>query len=573
MSRLAGVFYFDFRPVLAAGPFANGGGPLFTAPGVAMIRGTVSPAGNACAVDGRLDDGGAGSGAECPAATLAAAYERSGVAGLRPLVGDWSAALWDAGRRSVVLASDYAGIRPLYFCREAGRLLWSSSLAELVRWSGASRLDEQYAGRFLLRGSVAFRTPYAGIEPVTPGEAVAISAEGIRRERFWDVPADRDVRLRADADYEERLLELFREGVAARVRGHARVAAEVSGGLDSSSVASMAARLGTDLTTFSYTDAETAEDKFFSLVERYCGRPAVHLPLSDLAFAAPDQTGGAAPAYWEPRYRGLAAQLNRLGATALLTGQFGDFAMGNLQDDSDQVARYLRRGHLGAAGREAYAWSQALRVPIYPILWRALRLAFSQWTPGLTEELSPVMLTSPAASDSLSPTLRPRLEPPDSRRELSWRSAPPECRRRFRALAEMLQARTLQTPEALLPFAYAHPFAHRPLVEFAMSIPPGQLCRPGEPRRLMRRAFAGLLPEPVLKRRSKGDYGPVFRRALVPMAHAMLRDVKGIRIVEMGFADRESLVARLERYTQGLECNEAQLRHMILFEFWVREAW
>ena len=72
--------------------------------------------------------------------------------------------------------------------------------------------------------------------------------------------------------------------------------------------------------------------------------------------------------------------------------------------------------------------------------------------------------------------------------------APPERRKHFHALSMMLELRTLQAPEPLQHLDYTHPFAHRPLVEFLMSVPADVLCRPGEPRRLMRRALSDQWP-------------------------------------------------------------------------------
>jgi asparagine synthase (glutamine-hydrolysing) len=134
----------------------------------------------------------------------------------------------------------------------------------------------------------------------------------------------------------------------------------------------------------------------------------------------------------------------------------------------------------------------------------------------------------------------------------------------------MLQSRLLQAPEPMQHLAFAHPFAHRPLVEFMLGIPPSVVCRPGEPRRLQRRAFADLLPPRVLNRRSKAAFTDAYVRALIPLAQAMLRNPDGIQIVERRFVDRQSLLSRLERFTQGLECNQFQLRNVILYEFWLR---
>src|SRR5947209_15369688 len=78
------------------------------------------------------------------AALALAAYRRWGVAGLAHIVGDWSLVVRDAATDAIVLASDYAGVRPLYYCRRPGRVHWSFPLESLLRTIDVPQLDEQY---------------------------------------------------------------------------------------------------------------------------------------------------------------------------------------------------------------------------------------------------------------------------------------------------------------------------------------------------------------------------------------------------------------------------------------------
>jgi len=297
VSRLAGVWYFDSRPVTqppAALPIER----PFVAPGLAMNVDTVGPDGSACAWDGRLDRDEAAT----PAHVALELYRTRGATGLRELVGDWSVAIWDAVGRSAVLASDFAGVRPLYYYCDAERLLWSSSLAALVEAAGADELDDRYVAAFLSLSDPEGRTPYKGIRATPPGCAVRVSAGEIRVERFWDVPLGPEVRLTGGA-YEERLRELFREAVAVRVRSHQHVLAELSGGLDSSSIVCMAAQLNAPLTTISYTHPGATDEPYIRAVEQAYGISALHIDVAECPFVSPAHTGGAAPGWWESRGR------------------------------------------------------------------------------------------------------------------------------------------------------------------------------------------------------------------------------------------------------------------------------
>jgi hypothetical protein len=133
----------------------------------------------------------------------------------------------------------------------------------------------------------------------------------------------------------------------------------------------------------------------------------------------------------------------------------------------------------------------------------------------------------------------------------------------------MLELRQLQIPEPLRHLDYTHPFAHRPLVEFLMSVPANVLCAPGEPRRLMRSAFSGYWPAKLRERRSKGVFNTPWQVALQPLVRT-LACTKQLQVVERGIVDRASVTSRLERLSHGLDCNEHQLRQIIMLELWLR---
>src|SRR5678815_1209479 len=115
-----------------------------------------------------------------------ATYDRWGAAGLVQLIGDWSLVLRD--HESTVLASDFAGVRPLYYHVQDGRVQWSSSLQSLVEETGITDLDEQYIAGFLTFGGCANRTPYKDIYSVPPGHTVCVSSKGTTIRRFWSMP-------------------------------------------------------------------------------------------------------------------------------------------------------------------------------------------------------------------------------------------------------------------------------------------------------------------------------------------------------------------------------------------------
>jgi hypothetical protein len=322
----------------------------------------------------------------------------------------------------------------------------------------------------------------------------------------------------------------------------------------------------------SYLWRNSIDESFVREVEEYCGIDGVHISTHTTPVISAAQAGTAAPVVFAPLHTSVSKIAAGLGARVILTGQNGDLTMGNWFDDSLQVAANLRRFRLGGACKEALAWSKILGVPVYFTLARAFRAA-------LPASISPaVVYTKPDGSyaprceeTSLAGSLLRATASGDTRDLLSkdWMAARPERRKHFRALSVMLDLRTLQVPEPLQQLDYTHPFAHRPLVEFLMTIPPDVLCGPGEPRRLMRRALSGLWPPKLRKRRSKGLFGVPCHEALQPLVRDLLRGGE-LHVVEHGFVDRASFVSRLERSASGVDCNEVQLQRIVLLEIWLR---
>lgn len=518
-------------------------------------------------------------GATSNAAIAGAIYERWGVDGLVHLIGDWSVVIRNLADGSSVLASDFAGVRPLYYHVDGGHVLWSSRLETLVALTEISELDEQYIAGFLMCGGYPNHTPYKGIYSVPPGHAVCVTSERTAIRRFWSMPVGDTIRYRNGRRYEEELSELFRAAVAVRLQTGSPIIAELSGGLDSSSVVCVATDLmrrgavqATGLTGVSFVWDNSLDVPFIRDVAAHCGIECLEIPTQKVPIIAERQVGEVAPEPFQPLRRSIAAIARELNAKTILTGQAGDLMMGNWFDDSLQVAKSLRSFRLDRAFVEALAWSKLLRVPIYKIGWQAIKAC-------LPPSLSPSQMYTAADGSYAPKSVETSLTTgfcgrtggfdSDGLFSNSWKYAPPERRKHLRTLAMMLELRQLQIPEPLQHLDYTHPFAHRPLVEFLMSVPADILCGPGEPRRLMRSAFSDYWPAKLRARRSKAVFNTPWQAALRPLAR-VLAGAKQLQVVERGIVERASLTSRLDRLGNALDCNEHQLRQIIMLELWLR---
>ena len=511
------------------------------------------------------------------AAIACAAYERWGAEGFVHLIGDWSLVIRDHRSRTTVLASDFAGVRPLYYHMRNGKVRWSNRLQQLAAASDFCELDEQYIAGFLMYGGCPNRTPYRGIYSVPPGSAVCVSSNETKTSRFWSMPTGDTIEYQNEQRYEEEVRALFREALIARLQTDAPVIAELSGGLDSSSVACVATELlrrrtvpAKQLSGVSFVWPNSLDEPFIREVESHCEIDGVQFSTHKVPIVTESKVGEAMPEAFQPFRTAIATRARELNAKTVLTGQAGDLMLGNWFDDSLQIASRLRDFRPRHACAEALAWSKLLRLPIYQILWRGIQAALpSAWSPAAIYTATDGSYTPKSVETSLTTRFSERISDSENYVSSAWKSAPPERRKHFRTLTTMLELRHLQVPEPLQHLDYTHPFAHRPLVEYLMSVPAQILCRPGEPRRLMRLAFADFWPSKLRERRSKGVFNIPWQTALRPLARMLLQSQR-LQVVEREFVNFESVRSRLERLCHGLDCNEYQLRQIILLELWLR---
>lgn len=177
------------------------------------------------------------------AAFILAAYQAWGDDCARRLLGDFAFILWDAGRRSLFCARDGLGQRVLFYHASAARIALATSAQAVAALPDVRpRLNEQKVADFLVLYQEPDHTYFEGIRRVPAGHTLVANRDGIKTDRFWSPEPKRSILLGSDQEYVEGFRQVFGEAVRARVRCQAQVGVMVSGGLDSSSVAAVAAR-------------------------------------------------------------------------------------------------------------------------------------------------------------------------------------------------------------------------------------------------------------------------------------------------------------------------------------------
>jgi asparagine synthase (glutamine-hydrolysing) len=455
-------------------------------------------------------------------ALLAYAYRAWGRELQAHVLGEYAAVVYDAQARIALITHDALGIAPLFYARRGGGVAFATSIVDLVDDVAAADLDDEYLAGFLASGVMTGeRTPYASIKRVLPGQSLWWSDGEPRVVRTWDLADVPPVRCRDDGEYEERFRTLLAAGVRAARDPSGPTWISLSGGLDSSSVASVAAsddaRGLAAYSTMCHTWRHADEARWMrEVVDRYT-LPwhtldiEAMLPFSRLPGAfhgEPTHT-----VVGEAQIQAENDLLRSHGARVMLSGHGGDVVLcASAGDVPQHLADPLFDGNPRAALRALHAWRHGARDGRSQSYW-LLR--------GLVQPAVEHLRGNRARSGD-----RPPLPPWFARdyartmrlERYAARNVTPRCRQPGRQASWhglwMMSMAFATMPQRRMTYAMRSPLLYRPLVEFMCAIPWEQKLRPRCDRYLQRRALAGVLPELVRRRASKGSGSPALVEGL-----------------------------------------------------------
>jgi asparagine synthase (glutamine-hydrolysing) len=265
--------------------------------------------------------------------TIVHLYEEKGEACLADLRGMFAFVLWDKNRRRLFAARDRLGIKPLYFSEHDGAYWLSSELKTIVHVAGLSPSLRPASVLEFLHYSHAIdqrHTPVEEVRRVLPGEFVIADESGFRLERYWTPRFGGDPGIANRSDGE--ILATLDGAVRMHLRSDVPVGVLLSGGLDASTLAALAARVGTNYSAISagYSGNHAVDERRQAgATARYLGLPFIEVESNVADFRAHfsalvkycDEPVGdiAAMAQWA-----LYRQARSLGFKVLLSGLGGD---------------------------------------------------------------------------------------------------------------------------------------------------------------------------------------------------------------------------------------------------------
>ncbi|MGH9738433.1 MAG: asparagine synthase-related protein [Candidatus Acidiferrales bacterium] len=508
-------------------------------------------------------------------------YAKEGSASLlNRMIGDFALAIWDPRRKRLVLARDPVGTVTLFYCAIGDFISWSSSLDYLLKISRITpTIDDQYVADFLLRETDLVSTPFREFRQVCPGEEIVFEPGKQDSRRYWKVDPSRSLTYKNDVEYQSQFLELFGRSLKRRMRDSKVVAAELSGGFDSSSIICVANSLKKDsggssahdvrTVSFIYDLSQTAnESHYIDVVEQALGVQGLHIRESQWQPDLPPDAAymGAIPRFamfYDNMFKQVVDFMKSIGSNVLLRGTGGDHLMWSQVDFPPQLPDLLRQLRLIDLHKGLRDWGISLQLTYWSLLSESLRRCVAGHRTRFLR--SPNRL-----SQVLHREIRRRRYVVDEWKQL--------CQGRCGSVARGEQIKSLfgailaVAIDNYRPFQIevSFPYLDRDLIEFCLAVPISRLIQPASTRVLHKHAMKDILPAKLLARRGKATSDEIYGRTLARLHPQIIEMFKDSIVISRGYVEKAALDEEIARIPYGNCIDMHLLLRVVSLEAWFR---
>ena len=529
--------------------------------------------------------------------TIVHAYEQWGDECVHRFRGMFAFALWDAPKRRLLLVRDRLGVKPLYWAIHGDTLLFGSEIKALLA-SGLldarpneAALPELLSTRYISGDDTLFR----GIRKLLPGHLLVFERGQVSTRQYWDVPlGPQDDRGRAPADRQRhKVVDEFRglleESVRLRLMSDVPLGMFLSGGIDSSAVAALMARMiDRPLQTFSvaFQDRAYNELTYAREVARAIGADSHDVVIDDGDFFRalprlvwhedePIAHSSSVPLYF-------VSSLARQHVTVVLTGEGSDellagygkypritwnWRAGTVYERTvprrlrEAVSRHIVPALPGRPGRYARRSFLAMdRTPEAMFLDNFASIRLDEQRRLLAARLQASVDPAAAYGSSMASFNRP-----NGHSTLLDRLLYADIKT---YLVELLMKQDQMSMATSIESRV--PFLDHKLVEFAAALPDSWKLSGLTTKRILREAMRGVLPESILNRPKMGfpvPFGAWVRGGWNSVARDVLLDR---RSRERGVVDPVAVERLLIDHAAGRTDGADRLWSLLNLELWYR---
>lgn len=482
---------------------------------------------------------------------LLAAYARFGADMPSKLIGDFALAIYDPSDNVLFLARDHLGVRPLYIAQSETCFAFASNKPALLAlpWVDSSPNDQWLADTLSLTITGDGDSAYQGILTLQPAHWLRVKDGREEIRRYWQLEPGREAAPATDEAYVERFKALLTQSVECRLRSCGPSACELSGGLDSASIAALAAKSlalrGERLPAYSHllppelnrTDLPIVDEKrwidpLLALQPNIAHHPVYSRDLGIVAALERSVAthAGLARDDMVTFSEELFQSLRRNDIRTLLSGYGGDqLVTGHGTGWQEELVK--SRSWAGV-WHEVCARSKHFRGRVRGLLSILKHGYFKRTFPSWNKQLLRTAINPAFAEANRYP-----------KRYYEYPIRPRRGSVRERECAVIQSAEIVHRIEhsavsaATYGVEYRYPLLDIRLLEFCLSLPTNQKMRNGMRRRMIRLATVGILPDALRLRDDKSI------NAVPALPHRMVRDSGELRLLLEQFR-REGALAR-----------------------------
>jgi asparagine synthase (glutamine-hydrolysing) len=503
---------------------------------------------------------------------LLAGWEKLGDDIWRLLRGPFAVAIWDPRSRALTLARDHLGLNVVMWHRSQRFFAFATMPTGLFAFAGVPReLSEEKLADFLVLNHADHEaTIYRDVFRVPPAHVMQVWPDGsTKQRRYWSPTEIKPVRLSSDQAYADGLRACLDLAVRRQMRSAHPVGCLLSGGLDSSSVAALAARALAEknerLVTFTgvprrgfddpvpaghYADetpyveaiARAVQNVDVTYVPNDAGDAFAELERFFIALEGPVRNPANLGWILE-----ILRQAHAQGRRVLLGGLFGNYTIS--WNGWSQAVTHLKHGRLLTAYRQ---WDLYYRRTPYS-RWNALRRLFIEplvpaqlgnWAdrrrhPGRMAAWQDHAAIRPDFAAAMAVNVRAQ----KAGHDFLYRMRQDE---RIRGLTQVDYVGDWHAAEkAVTGVEVRDPTADIDVISYCYGVPPEQYLAEGIDRSLIRRAMWGLLPKMVLTKRLSGLQTPDWYEKLGSQRGELARQIA--ELSESALVRRVIDLVRLER--------------------------
>ncbi|MDE5833400.1 MAG: asparagine synthase (glutamine-hydrolyzing) [Desulfovibrio sp.] len=537
---------------------------------------------------------------------ILAAYARYGRDCVDWLEGMFAFALWDREKRTLFCARDHFGKKPFYYTIQKGLFAFASDLASLTTLRATAGFNFSLSPKALMRYLAYEYVPtpecvYKEVRVLEPASWLALENGGISGGRYWDLPWPEAVMPGDEEETAAELRTLMNNAVASRMISDVPLGIFLSGGIDSSIVAGLAAKNSpAPIRTFSigFAEASYDESRYANIVakafhtdhhERVLSAKecAIELPGVVSRMDTPMADASCAPTW-------LLSGLARERVTVALGG-----------DGADE----LWAGYEHYIGYRVAGWYNRLPAwirnkiiePLAGILPSSQgyvnpRLAVETFLRGaaapdwLRVETMLTALGGEAQKKILSRDWLAAFAEPDDfladqnlyapTRERYDNWSPPDAASPL-ARAFYVYTRQFMLDDILVKvdrcsmlhsLEVRSPFLDKHVAEFVAKLPISCKLRGFKRKYLLKKAFANLLPPEILRRNKRGFQIPVAEWLRGELKPLLLELCSPARLASQGIFNPEAVRTLMERHFSGAEDLRKPLWTLLVLQIWLRET-